>query len=60
MKKEKEHKKFDEKFVLRTTVTLMIAFFLGVTLAMLFLPGPEGNGVREPRRTVQRTVRYAP
>lgn len=60
MKKEKEHKKFDGKFVLRTTATLMVAFFLGVTLAMLFLPEPEGKGVTEPRRTVQRTVRYAP
>lgn len=60
MKKEKEYKKFDEKFVLRASVTLMAVFFLGVTLAMLFLPGPEGNGVREPRQTVQRSTRYAP
>lgn len=60
MKKEKEHKKFDEKFVLKASVTLMIVFFLGVTLAMLFLPGPEGSGVREPQRTVQRSTRYAP
>lgn len=60
MKKEKERNGFDGKFVLRTTVTLMVAFFLGVILAMLFLPGPEGNGAQEPRRTVQRSTRYAP
>ena len=60
MKKEKERNGFDGKFVLRTTVTLMVVFFLGVTLAMLFLPGPEGNDTQEPRQTVQRTVRYAP
>lgn len=60
MKKEKERNGFDGKFVLRTTVTLMAVFFLGVTLAMLFLPGPERKGVQEPRQTVQRTVRYAP
>ena len=60
MKKEKEYKEFDEKFVLKASVTLMIVFFLGVTLAMLFLPGPEGKGIQEPQRTVQRNTRYAP
>lgn len=60
MKKEKEHKKFDEKFVLRASVTLMAVFFLGVTLAMIFMPVPEGKGVQEPQRTVQRNTRYAP
>ena len=60
MKKEKEQTKFDEKFVLKASVTLMIVFFLGVTLTMLFLPEPEGSGVREPQRTVQRNTRYAP
>lgn len=57
---KKEHKKFDEKFVLRASVTLMAVFFLGVTLAMIFMPGPEGKGVWEPRQTVQRNTRYAP
>lgn len=61
MKKEKEQSGFDEKFVLKASVTMMIVFFLGVTLAMLFLPGPEGNGVTEPQQTtVQRNTRYAP
>lgn len=60
MKKEKEHKEFDEKFVLKASVTLMTVFLLGVTLAMLFLPGPEGKGGPEPQRTVQRNTRYAP
>lgn len=60
MKKEKEQNGFDEKFVLKASVTLMIVFFLGVILAMLFTPGPEGSGVQEPRRTVQRNTRYAP
>lgn len=61
MKKEKERNGFDEKFVLRVSVTMMIVFFLGVTLAMLFLPGPEGKGVQEPQQTtVQRNTRYAP
>ena len=60
MKKEKERNGFDEKFVLRASVTMMIVFFLGVTLAMLFLPGPEGKGGPEPQRTVQRSTRYAP
>ena len=60
MKKEKERNGFDEKFVLRASVTLMIVFFLGVTLTMLFLPGPEKTGMQEPRQTVQRNTRYAP
>ena len=61
MKKEKEYKEFDEKFVLKASVTLMIVFFLGVTLAMLFVPGPEKTGIQEPQRTtVQRNTRYAP
>lgn len=61
MKKEKEYKEFDEKFVLKASVTLMIVFFLGVALAMIFMPGPEGNSVMEPQRTtVQRNTRYAP
>jgi hypothetical protein len=38
----------------------MAVFFLGVTLAMLFLSGSEGKGVQEPRQTVQRNTRYAP
>ena len=61
MKKEKEYKEFDEKFVLKASVTLMIVFFLGVTLAMLFVPGPEEKGMQEPQRTtIQRNTRYAP
>lgn len=60
MKKEKEQNGFDEKFVLKASVTLMIVFFLGIILAMIFLPEPEGNGVQEPQRTVQRSTRYAP
>jgi hypothetical protein len=60
MKKEKERNGFDEKFVLKASVTLMIVFFLGVTLAMLFLPGPEEKGGPEPQQTVQRSTRYAP
>ena len=57
---KKEQNEFDEKFVLRASVTLMIVFFLGVTMAMLFLPGPEKKGMPEPRQTVQRNTRYAP
>lgn len=60
MKKEKEQNGFDGKFALRTTVTLMIIFFIGVILAMIFPPEPEGKCVQEPRRTVQRNTRYAP
>lgn len=55
---EKDYKKFDEKFVLRTTIILMAVFLLGIVLAMFQPVTLEEKDV--PMPALQRTTRYAP
>lgn len=52
---EKDYKKFDKKFVLRTTIILMAIFLLGIVLAMFRPITPEKD-----IPALQRTTRYAP